>query len=154
MQGDGVWWSAFRAGKLSHGRPHAVLFSRSSRVVLSNVTIRDSPFWTVRFWASQQLRVSQLTVFGSSYSAGEAHGDAENNDGVDVDSSRDVVIEDFYYDGGDDGVAIKSGMCQAGADFNMPSVNVKVQRVEARTRSSCFVTGSEDQAAPPFSDAS
>ena len=68
-----------------------------------------------------------------------------NNDGIDVDSSSDAVIENIYYDGGDDGIAIKSGMCQAGSDFAVPTSNVQVTHVTARTRSSCFVTGSEDQ---------
>ena len=40
---------------------------------------------------------------------------------------------------------MKSGMCDAGADFNTPTVNVRVTNASARTRSSCFVTGSEDQ---------
>ena len=43
------------------------------------------------------------------------------------------------------GIALKSGMCQAGADFNMPTVNVRIEHVSARSRSSCFVTGSEDE---------
>ena len=45
----------------------------------------------------------------------------------------------------DSGIALKSGMCQAGADFNMPTVNVRIEHVSARSRSSCFVTGSEDE---------
>ena len=43
------------------------------------------------------------------------------------------------------GIALKSGMCQAGADFNMPTVNVRIEHDSARSRSSCFVTGSEDE---------
>jgi len=36
-------------------------------------------------------------------------------------------------------------MCDEGAAFNMPTTNVRINHVSARTRSSCFVTGSEDQ---------
>jgi polygalacturonase len=152
-QGD-YWWAAIKGHAapdgstcakpnpakwcaLPHGRPHAVLMSRCQRVMVSNITITESPFWTIRFWASQQLRASDLTITATRTSM--------NNDGIDVDSSSDAVIENLYYDGGDDGVALKSGECDAGADFNTPTTNVRISHVSARTRSSCFVTGSEDQ---------
>eukprot|EP01044_Picomonas_judraskeda_P024120 COSAG03_NODE_6543_length_1043_cov_1.281780_1_plen_260_part_00 len=72
-QGD-LWWAAIKGHgpcakpspakwcDLPHGRPHAILTSRSQRVVVSNITITQSPFWTIRFWASQRLRASNLTV--------------------------------------------------------------------------------------------
>jgi polygalacturonase len=127
-----AWWS----GHWKYGRPHAVLFSRCSRVVVSNLTIKDSPFWTVRFWASQQVRASNLTITATRH--------VFNNDGIDVDSTTDAVIENLYYDGGDDVIALKSGMCEAGRAFNMPTANVRIEHVVARTRDACFCTGSED----------
>ena len=45
---------------------------------------------------------------------------------VDVDSSRDVVVEDLYCDGGDDGVCMKSGKYGAGARSNTPTRDVEV----------------------------
>ena len=63
-----------------------------------------------------------------------------NNDGVDVDSSSDVVIQNVYYDGGDDAFALKSGMCEAGKQFNTPTTNVRISNVVARTRDACFVS--------------
>ena len=54
-QGD-FWWAAIKGHgpcakptpahwcNLPHGRPHAVLFSRSQRVIVSNLTITQSPF--------------------------------------------------------------------------------------------------------------
>ena len=113
-----------------------MLFSRCSRVVVSNLTIKDSPFWTVRFWASQQVRASNLTITATRH--------VFNNDGIDVDSTTDAVIENLYYDGGDDVIALKSGMCEAGRAFNMPTANVRIEHVVARTRDACFCTGSED----------
>ena len=43
-------------------------------------------------------------------------------------------------------IALKSGMCQAGKDFNTPTANVRIEGVVARTRDACFCTGSEDAA--------
>eukprot|EP01052_Picozoa_sp_SAG31_P015994 SAG31_NODE_1044_length_10180_cov_64.820157_2_plen_253_part_00 len=72
-QGD-FWWAAIKGHgpcakpspakwcNLPHGRPHAILTMRSQRVVISNITVTQSPFWSIRFWASQLLRASNLTV--------------------------------------------------------------------------------------------
>ena len=38
-----IWWAA--RPTLAHGRPHALLFSRCRNVVVSNLTVKDSPFW-------------------------------------------------------------------------------------------------------------
>ena len=123
-QGD-FWWAAIKGHgpcakptpahwcNLPHGRPHAVLFSRSQRVIVSNITITQSPFCpsripascrplrsadpcvsagTIRFWASKQQRASNLTITATRTSC--------NNDGVDVDSSTDTVIENLTITGG------------------------------------------------------
>lgn len=50
------------------------------------------------------------------------------------------------YDGGDDAIALKSGLCDAGSRFDMPTANVRIQHVVARTRDACFCTGSENAA--------
>ena len=66
-----------------------------------------------------------------------------NNDGVDIDSTQHAVVEDVYYDGGDDAVALKSGLCKAGVEFATPTANVRIENFIARTRDACFCTGSE-----------
>jgi polygalacturonase len=51
IDGGGPAWWPIRA-ELVHGRPHLLFFSRSSHIHVSNLTLRSSPFWTVRFWDS------------------------------------------------------------------------------------------------------
>jgi polygalacturonase len=133
-----LWWPMHQDSPgLVAGRPHIVLLSRCKRVLVSNITIRDSPFWSVRLWDSRQVAAANLTI--------TATRSTFNNDGIDVDSSGDVLIEHLRYSGGDDAVAIKSGYQQAGATFNQPSFNVIVRSVVATTRASCFCVGSEIQ---------
>ena len=108
----------------SHTRPHTHPHPRPQ--------VKDSPFWSIRLWASRQLRVSSVTI--------TAPREVYNNDGVDVDSSSQVVIEGLYYDGGDDAVALKSGLCEAGRAFATPTSNVRISNVVARTRDACFVS--------------
>ena len=134
LDGQASAWWAIRS-TLKHGRPHALLFSRCQRVVVSNLTIRDSAFWSLRFWASSQVVASNLSVF--------APRQVFNNDGVDIDSTSEALVEHLVYDGGDDGVALKSGLGAAGAAFNLPTRAVTIRNVTVRTRSSCMCVGSE-----------
>ena len=52
-------------------------------------------------------------------------------------------MDHLYYDGGDDGVALKSGLGPEGAKFNRPTRGVTVRNITVRTRSSCMCVGSE-----------
>ena len=90
IEGCGDKWWPIRAN-LAHGRPHLFFCSRCTNVSISNLTFVQSPFWTIRFWASQSCRVQDVTILATCAS--------ENNDGVDADSSADVHIENLYYDG-------------------------------------------------------
>lgn len=95
---------------------------------------------TVRFWDSgPALIASNLTVLATCAS--------ENNDGVDIDSSHDALVENLYYDGCDDGVALKSGRTDgktnAGRAFGVPTRDVVIRNVVAKTRSACIAIGSE-----------
>ena len=53
--GASRWWAV--RDQLAHGRPHALFFSRCRNVVVSNVTIRGSAFWSLRFWARLNRRL-------------------------------------------------------------------------------------------------
>ena len=50
-------------------------------------------------------------------------------DGIDPDSSSNVLISNCTLSGGDDNVAIKSGQDAVGRAFGRPSVNITVQDV-------------------------
>eukprot|EP01052_Picozoa_sp_SAG31_P011952 SAG31_NODE_689_length_12806_cov_5.358857_6_plen_440_part_00 len=129
-------WNALHGdAALAFGRPHSVLFSRSRDVAVENIAVLNSPFWSVRFWASRGVRASRLRIVNER--------DIFNGDGVDIDSSSDAIVESIYYRGGDDAVALKAGLGSDGAAFNMPTSNVTVQGIDASSRSSCWCIGSE-----------
>ncbi|MFP4145486.1 MAG: glycoside hydrolase family 28 protein [Phycisphaeraceae bacterium] len=80
-------------------RPHLVQFFLSKRVLMEDVKLVNSPFWTVHPRFSENL-----TFRGLEFRALQA-----NNDGIDPDSSRYVLIEDVDFWNGDDNVAVKAG---------------------------------------------
>ncbi len=69
------------------------------------------------------MRVNLLTVIAPS--------DSPNTDGIDPDSVDDMVIQNFFYTGGDDAIAIKSGWDCFGIDFNVPTQNLYIKNVTA-----------------------
>ena len=63
------------------------------------LTLRNSPFWTLTPSYSQQIHVRDLRILAPMDRIG-------NTDGVNIDSSRDVLVENIYIRNSDDGVCI------------------------------------------------
>jgi polygalacturonase len=84
-----------------------------------NVTLINSPFWTVHPTYCDGVVVKGVNIFNPP--------DSPNTDGVDPDSSWNVLVEDTVIAVGDDMIAVKSGMDQYGIDFGRPSLNITVR---------------------------
>ena len=83
----------------AHMRPHLIQFNRCGNVLLDGFKIRESPFWMIHLYHSENCVVRNLDTC--------AHG--HNNDGVDVDMTKNVLIENCHFDQGDDGIVLKAG---------------------------------------------
>jgi hypothetical protein len=105
----------FGAG--THLRPSLIQFLGARRVLLEGYTARNSPFWV-----NHLVYVDQATVRGIRV---ESH--FPNNDGVDVDSSRYVLVERSTFRTGDDSVVVKSGRDLDGRRIGRPSEYVVVR---------------------------
>lgn len=104
-------------GKGDYLRPNMIQLVNATNVLLENYTAVDSPMWV-----NHVLYSTNVTVRG-------VHVDSHrlNNDGIDVDSSNDVLIEGCVFDTGDDSVAVKSGRDQDGWRVGRPSTDVIVR---------------------------
>lgn len=98
-------------------RPHLIQFNRCRNVLLDGFKIRQSPFWTIHFYLCDGGIARNLDVY--------AHG--HNNDGIDLEMSRNILIEKCKFDQGDDGVVIKSGRNQDAWRLNTPTENVVIR---------------------------
>ena len=98
-------------------RPHLIHFNRCKNILLDSFKIRESPFWTIHLFLCDGGIVRNLDVY--------AHG--HNNDGVDIEMSRNFLIEDCQFDQGDDAVVIKAGRNQDAWRLNAPSENIVVR---------------------------
>lgn len=130
------WWTKFRQKQMNHTRGRLVQFMWSSDIEITNITLRNSPFWTLHPYDCKNVFLSGLTIL--------APLDAPNTDGIDPDSCQNCIIENSYISVGDDCIAIKSGWDQYGIAYGRPSANIVIRNLILRSRVSAAVSiGSE-----------
>ena len=115
-----TWWKC--ANDLTqppcsgHSRPHLLGVYNASGVSTSGLTFKNSPDWTLHFSSVDNLRVKGVTV--------QNPHDAPNADGIDLDCVVDAVVEDSFFDVGDDALCVKSGIDFNGRHYAHPSRDI------------------------------
>jgi polygalacturonase len=102
-------------------------------VLIEGVTIVRSPFWEVHPVLCQNVTVQDVVV--------DTQG--PNNDGVDVESCRSVVIRGCTFDAGDDCIAIKSGREADGLRLDVPSEDILIENCVMRVKYGAITLGSD-----------
>lgn len=99
-------------------RPCIIEVNYCERVLLEDYTVMNSPFWINHINCSNHVQVRRLKV-NSMFA---------NNDGVDVESSQYVLIEENVFRTGDDSVVVKSGRDYDGRKIGLPSKYVVIRK--------------------------
>lgn len=120
-------------GKGTVLRPSFVQFIGCSRILVEDVTLRDSPFWTIHPVYCDNVIVRRVTI--------DSH--FPNNDGCDPESTSNVLIEDCTFRTGDDAVAIKAGRDTDGRSIGRPSENIVVRNCKFYSECNGLCIGSE-----------
>lgn len=102
-------------------------------VLIEDVTIVGAPFWLVNPVLCQSVTVRRVTCASLG----------PNSDGCNPESCKNVVIEDCYFDTGDDCIAIKSGRNADGRRLQAPAENILISGCKMRTGHGGVVIGSE-----------
>ncbi|KAJ8532102.1 hypothetical protein K7X08_012025 [Anisodus acutangulus] len=132
-----AWWKKYKQRLLYNTRGPLVQIMWSSDIVISNITLRDSPFWTLHPYDCKNVTINNVTILAPIF-------DAPNTDGIDPDSCEDMSIENCYISVGDDGIAIKSGWDQFGISYGRPSTNIVIRNLVVRSMVSAGISiGSE-----------
>lgn len=116
-------------------RPVMVAFHHCENVLIEDVTFQNSPCWNIHPAMCTNLIVNNITVRCPDY--------AQNSDGIDIESCRNVVLTASRFDVGDDGICIKSGKDKAGRDRGIPCENILVKDCIVFHGHGGFVVGSE-----------
>ncbi|WP_418991136.1 glycoside hydrolase family 28 protein [Alistipes sp.] len=116
-------------------RPVLVAIHNCENVLLEGVTFQNSPCWNIHPALCTNLTVHDITVRCPDY--------AQNGDGIDIESCRNVILTDSSFDVGDDGICIKSGKDEAGRRRGIPCENILVDNCIVFHGHGGFVVGSE-----------
>lgn len=116
-------------------RPNLVLLTSCKFVLLEGVTFQNSPAWCLHPLMCENLTVRNVSVKNPWY--------AQNGDGIDAESCKNVLIENSVFDVGDDALCMKSGRDAEGRKRGMPIENVIIRGCTVYSSHGGFVIGSE-----------
>jgi polygalacturonase len=107
-------------------RPQFIETNHSRNVLIEDVKIRNTPFWIVHPLNSENVLVRNLDIYSDKTKDFEATG-WNNDDGVDPESCKNVVLEGNRVTTSDDGAAIKAGRNVNGRLHRAPSENIIIR---------------------------
>ena len=96
---DGVPMDERRFGSTDGLRPQMINFNQCEGILIEDVTLLRSPFWVIHPLLSTDITVRGVHI----------NNNGPNGDGCDPESCDRVLIENCYFNTGDDCIAIKSG---------------------------------------------
>jgi polygalacturonase len=116
-------------------RPPFIQLIDSKNVSIRDVTVRNSPFWTINPVYCDDVVISGVTI--------ENPDGAPNTDGIDPESCSNVRISDCHISVGDDCVCIKSGRDEPARRINRPAENHTITNCTMLRGHGGVVIGSE-----------
>ncbi|AWI09712.1 glycoside hydrolase family 28 protein [Ereboglobus luteus] len=132
---DGNGDSYFSADKTTaHARPTPLIELINCRQVrIDNITIRNAPGWTIHPKNCDDVRIRGVSILN--------HLRAINSDGIDIDSTRNVIISDCRIEAGDDCIVLKTTKSLAGE--TLPVENVTVTNCVLMSAATALKLGTE-----------
>jgi len=100
-------------------RPVMVSIQNSKRVLFDGPVFQNSPAWNIHPLMIEDLIIRNTTVRNPWFS--------QNGDGLDVESCKNVLVENSSFDVGDDAICIKSGKDKDGRDRKVPCENIIIR---------------------------
>jgi len=116
-------------------RPVMVSFIQCKNIYLQGVLFENSPSWNIHPCMCENVIVDNIIDRNPSF--------AQNGDGIDVESCKNVIIVNSYFDVGDDAICIKSGKDEEGRRRGIPTENLIVHNCKVFKAHGGFVVGSE-----------
>jgi polygalacturonase len=152
IDGDGpVWWKSYwdlRAQYEPKGlrwasdydarRPRLILFQNSDDIHLGGgITLKRSGFWTVQVLYSHDITIDGVIIRNNE------GGKGPSTDGIDIDSSRKVLVAHADIDVNDDALCLKAGRDSDGLRVNRPTEDVAIRDSIIRHGAAAITIGSE-----------
>lgn len=136
---DGVPMDERKFGPNDGLRPQMINLNQCEGILIEDVTLLRSPFWVIHPLLSKDVTVRGVHI----------NNDGPNGDGCDPESCDRVLIENCYFNTGDDCIAIKSGRNNDGRKDGQgkfagtPSKNIIIRGCKMQNGHGGVVIGSE-----------
>ena len=114
-------------------RPQFLHFNRCRNVRVEGVRIRESPFWCIHTYACNGVVVRNVDVC--------AH--IHNSDGLDLEMTKNALVEGCTFCQGDDAICVKSGRNLDGRTVGIASENIEIRDCEIKAGHQLLALGSE-----------
>jgi len=118
-------------------RVRTFLVQSSSDVTLKGLTFSNAGFWTIQLLYSDHLTVDGVTIKNNE------DGKGPSTDGIDIDSSSWVLVQNCDIDCNDDDFCLKAGRDWDGLRVNRPTEYVVIRKCIARRGGGLLTLGSE-----------
>jgi polygalacturonase len=152
VDGDGqIWWDKYWkmrkedyepkgirwAADYDCQRPRLIQIYKSSHVKLDGVNLIRSGFWTVHICYSTDVTVFAVTIRNNE------GGRGPSTDGIDIDSSNNVIVDSADIECNDDAICLKAGRDADGLRVNRPSHHVLIRDCTVHAGAAGVTFGSE-----------
>lgn len=151
IDGDGkIFWDSYRTLRAAYQplgfrwpsdydarRPCLIQVFNSDHVNFSRLLLRRSGFWTVHICYSHDIELDSLTIRNNE----DGHG--PSTDGIDIDSSRHVLVTHADIAVNDDALCLKAGRDSDGLRVNRPTEDVVLRDSIVREGAAGATFGSE-----------
>ena len=118
-------------------RVRPIVVYKSKEVLLKDFTVQRSGFWTITTTYSDRVHVDGVTIRNN------IGGHGPSTDGIDIDSSSHVLVENCDVDCNDDNFCIKSGRDSDGLRVNRPSEYIVIRNCKTGKGHGLVTLGSE-----------
>jgi polygalacturonase len=120
------------------GRPRLIHIIRSHDVHVRGLLLKDPAFWNLQLTYCDGIEIRDIKIRAHSDTMREA-----SSDGIDIDSSRNVLISGCDIECDDDAICLKSGRDADGLRVNRPTENVVIRNCRVGHAAGLVVFGSE-----------
>lgn len=118
-------------------RPRGILVSESKDVTVKDIVLYQPGFWSLHILYSEHVTVDNIII------SNNIEGRGPSTDGVDIDSSRKILVQNSYINCNDDNFCLKAGRDADGLRVNRPCEYVVIRNCIAGHGDGLFTIGSE-----------
>lgn len=113
LDGNGLrYWKAFwlrrefnpKCTNMDEMRPRLVYISNSKNIQISDIRLKNSPYWTTHFYKCEYVKLLNLHITSPASPVL-----APSTDAIDIDVCKNFLIKNCYMAVNDDAIALKGG---------------------------------------------